>query len=70
MLGIPAGEADLTWRTALSCNGGNCVRVAASGTTVHIGDSKDPDGPILSYTKGEWRDFLTGAKNGDFDDLI
>lgn len=60
----------LTWRTALSCNGGNCVRVAASGQAVFIGDSKRPDGPILSYTEDEWREFLLGVKNGDFDDLI
>lgn len=70
MSGVPAGDADLTWHTALSCSGGNCVRVAASGRTVLIGDSKNPNGPTLSCTPAEWREFLAGAKNGDFDDLI
>lgn len=70
MSSVPVGHADLTWRTALSCNGGTCVTVAAKGGAVFIGDSKTPDGPILSYTAAEWREFLAGAKNGDFDDLL
>ncbi len=60
----------LNWRIALACNGGGCVAVAKEGQQVHIGDTKDPDGPILTYSAREWRDFLAGAKNGDFDDLI
>jgi hypothetical protein len=34
-----------------------------------LGDSKDPDGPILSYTNAEWEAFINGIRNGDFDDL-
>jgi hypothetical protein len=34
-----------------------------------VRDSKNPDGAVLLYTAAEWRDFITGAKNGDFDDL-
>jgi predicted secreted Zn-dependent protease len=64
------GYADLTWRTAFSCNGGSCIAVAAAGQKVLIADTKTPDGPVLSYTPEEWREFLAGAKNGDFDDLI
>lgn len=60
----------LTWRTALSCNGGTCVAVAVSDQLVLIADTKKLDGPVLSYTLEEWREFLAGAKNGDFDDLI
>jgi hypothetical protein len=62
-------HGDITWRTALSCNGGTCIKVAASGESILIADSKEPDGPILTYTPAEWREFLAGAKNGDFDDL-
>lgn len=57
------------WRTAKSCAAGNCVQVAAHEGGVVIGDSKNPDGPILRYSADEWAAFLTGAKNGDFDDL-
>jgi predicted secreted Zn-dependent protease len=63
-------HTSLTWRTALSCNGGQCVQVAVSEQMVVIGDTKSPDGPFLSYTPAEWRDFVSGVKKGDFDDLV
>jgi hypothetical protein len=44
--------------------------VAASGSLRLIADSKAPEGPALSYTVEEFRAFIAGAKNGDFDDLI
>lgn len=59
------------WRKArASSNGGGCVEVAplAEGG-IAVRDSKDPDGPVLRYTRGEWAAFLDGAKSGEFDDL-
>ena len=67
---VRVGHAKLTWRTALTCNGGTCVTVAVSGQQVFIGDSKFPDGPTLSYSAAEWQEFLAGAKRGDFDDVL
>ncbi|MEV6149784.1 DUF397 domain-containing protein [Nonomuraea sp. NPDC052129] len=32
-------------------------------------DSKDPDGPVLSFTPDEWRAFTAGVKDGEFDEL-
>jgi len=32
-------------------------------------DSKDPDGPILLYSRAEFQAFLDGALKGDFDDI-
>lgn len=37
-------------------NGGRAVR-----------DSKDPAGPALHFTRGEWRRFLDGVRDGEFD---
>jgi hypothetical protein len=60
----------IRWTKAASCAGGNCVQVASTGDgRVFIGDSKNVDGPVLSYTRDEWVAFLEGAKNGDFDHL-
>ena len=67
---VQDGNAKLTWRTALTCNGGTCVKVATTGRMILVGDSKSPDGAVLSYTPAEWREFVAGVKNGDFDDLI
>lgn len=64
------GHPDLVWRKAYRCDGGTCVQVAESNGAILISDSKVPDGPVLSYTPIEFREFIAGAKNGDFDDLI
>jgi hypothetical protein len=59
------------WRKA-TCSLGNsgCVELAPHGGGVAIRDSKHPDGPILLYTADEWRCFLRGAQDGEFNDLI
>lgn len=65
----PSTLGGLSWRVARSCDSGNCIRVAPRGDTVVIGDSKHPDGPLLSYTWSEWKVFVEGIRRGDFDDL-
>jgi uncharacterized protein DUF397 len=61
-------RATLVWRkAAYSASNGSCVEVAPIDGGVAVRDSKDPDGPILSYTAAEWFAFLHGAKNGEFD---
>jgi hypothetical protein len=61
---------DLRWRkSSRSGNGGgNCVEVAslASGI-VAVRDSKDPDGPRLTFTPAEWEAFTAGVRAGEFD---
>jgi len=34
---------------------------------IGVRDSKDPSGPVLRFTPGEWHAFLGGAQNGEFD---
>ncbi|MBT2229475.1 DUF397 domain-containing protein [Nonomuraea sp. NEAU-A123] len=49
-------------------NGGNCVEVAdLSGGHRGIRDSKNPTGPALIFTPGEWSAFIGGVKDGEFD---
>ncbi|WP_327680835.1 DUF397 domain-containing protein [Kitasatospora sp. NBC_00458] len=38
--------------------GGNCIEVAASPATVRVRDSKDADGPQLSFSPSAWADFV------------
>jgi len=66
----PVGPSSPSWRTARNCDGGTCVQVAASGPMILIADSKTSAGLALSYTVEEFREFIIGVKNGDFDDLI
>jgi hypothetical protein len=51
---------------ASSDSGGNCVEVAIIGEAVLVRNSQDPSGPVLSFSHAEWRAFLTGARNGEF----
>jgi hypothetical protein len=54
----------LEWRwrkSSYSGNGGsNCVEVASSlPGVVAVRDSKNPDGPILTFSRDEWASFIT-----------
>jgi uncharacterized protein DUF397 len=60
----------LTWRKASYSQVSACVEIAsAANGIVAMRDSKDPNGPILTYTAAEWQAFLNGAKDGEFDDI-
>lgn len=75
--GSPAIQRDeatslvgLSWHIAGAGNGEACIRVASQGGNVLIGDSKHPDGPVLTYSSVEWKMFVEGIRKGDFDDLL
>ena len=51
-------------------NGGQCVEVASNiPGIVAVRDSKNQGGPALIFTPSEWRAFLGGVKDGEFDQL-
>jgi hypothetical protein len=56
-------EVALAWRksTYSGSAGGECVEVAACPHTVHVRDSKDPEGPALAFPADAWSAFLTYA---------
>ena len=55
-------------KSSLSFSNGNCVEVAElPGGSVGIRHSRDPEGPVLTFTRGEWDAFLGGARLGEFD---
>jgi hypothetical protein len=63
-----AERAGLAWLKAQSSGAnGACVEIAKAVGNIAIRDSKDPDGPILVYTPTEFKAFLSGAQNGEFD---
>ncbi|WP_329381818.1 DUF397 domain-containing protein [Streptomyces sp. NBC_01716] len=42
-------------------DGGDCVEIAVTPTTVHIRDSKTAPGPVLHVPNGPWRTFISFA---------
>ncbi len=66
----PSRSADLQWRKSSRSSIGNCVEVAADAGDVLLRDSKDPTGPWMRYTAAEWDAFISGAKDGEFDNLL
>jgi hypothetical protein len=65
----PASFEDVDWRISRTCESGACVGVARQGEFVLVGNTSNPDIPVSRFTVTEWREFLAGAKLGDFDDL-
>ncbi|GAA0977844.1 hypothetical protein GCM10009555_039700 [Acrocarpospora macrocephala] len=65
----PADLAGATWRKATRSNtqGNQCVEVAQLKHGIAVRDSKDPEGPKLMFTPGEWDAFVHGVKGGEFD---
>jgi hypothetical protein len=59
---------DLTraeWRKSSrsNSNGGDCVEVARNlPGIVAVRDSKNPDGPILTVTPGDWATFIASVR--------
>jgi hypothetical protein len=41
--------------------GGQCVEIAAGTAAVHVRDSKDVAGPVLTVSRAAWDGFVTSA---------
>lgn len=65
----PSPDRYLVWRKSSYSDdqGYNCVEVAVLDDQIVVRDSKDPDGPTLAFTPGEWRAFIDGVKDSEFD---
>ncbi|GAA1893351.1 DUF397 domain-containing protein [Streptantibioticus ferralitis] len=56
-------EVAMEWRKSSHSGdaGGECIEVATSPRTIHVRDSKDPQGPALAFTPEAWTSFLAAA---------
>jgi hypothetical protein len=62
-------SAPVAWRKSSFSGGGSgdCVEVAFAVEGVLLRHSRNPSGPVLSFTHAEWHAFLSGARHGEFD---
>lgn len=64
-----AAGVGLAWtKSSLSFANGDCVEVASlPDGRIGVRDSKDAGGHVLRFTQAEWRAFVGGVRNGEFD---
>ncbi|GGO96998.1 hypothetical protein GCM10012280_57770 [Wenjunlia tyrosinilytica] len=61
-------QLDLTDAEWLSSTQGvGDVQIAFVEGYIAMRDGRNPDGPALIFTPGEWRAFVLGARDGEFD---
>jgi hypothetical protein len=63
---------DLTtahWITSSYSSGeGQCIEVASLPNTIATRDSKDPNSPVLLFTRDDWRNFIGAVNRREFRD--
>ncbi|MFF3442890.1 DUF397 domain-containing protein [Streptosporangium sp. NPDC002721] len=53
-------------KSSRSGGGDNCVEVATNlPGLIAVRDSKDPTGPMLTFSPTTWNNFLTGIRSGE-----
>jgi hypothetical protein len=58
------------WIKATGPDGGDCVELRRNGDLIEVRDGKDPQGPVLRFTRAEFDAWLDGAKKREFDHLL
>ncbi|MDI3423100.1 DUF397 domain-containing protein [Streptomyces luteolus] len=58
-------EVAYDWRKSSysSDQGGDCVEIAAHPAAVHIRDSKNPGGPVLTIEPATWDAFISAQRS-------
>jgi hypothetical protein len=65
---LPTDSVGNLFRVSSFCTSGGCVEVALlPDGQVAVRDSKDLGRPTHVYSSAEWREFIAGVKNGEFD---
>jgi hypothetical protein len=64
-------QSDSPWiKSSFSYANGDCVEVASlADGQIGVRDSKHSAGPVLRFTSSEWKAFVSGVQNGEFDNI-
>jgi Domain of unknown function (DUF397) len=58
---------DIRWVKARSCNNSACAEVAIAGPDIILIRNSEHTESVTRFTGEEWRAFITGVKNDEFD---
>jgi hypothetical protein len=65
---LPARDG--TWvKASRSSHSGECVELRRHRGTVEVRDSKNPHGPVLSFSAAQFTAWLDGADDGEYGHL-
>jgi hypothetical protein len=53
------------WQRVSRCESRECVEVAFAGDEVRVRNSREPDGPVVTFTTDEWAAFCAGVRAGE-----
>jgi hypothetical protein len=53
------------WHRSTRCEARECVEVAFLGDQVFVRNSREPDGPTVTFTADEWAAFCAGVRAGE-----
>lgn len=57
-----------SWQKSIHSDSGACVEIAQADGFVGVRDTKaNGHGPILEFNEAEWRAFIAGVQDGQFD---
>ena len=67
-MAIKLGSTHAWKKSSRSTGNGACVEVKSPAVeTVVVRDSKDPQGPVLTFSPAAWASFVTDVDGGAFD---
>jgi len=69
---VEIDQSRARWIKSSASNGATqCVETSSiRADEILVRNSRDPEGPILSFTKAEWVAFVAGVKAGEFDAIV
>jgi hypothetical protein len=67
MKSFPIKDGDFTKSSWSKNNPKTCVEVAIKSEGVAVRNSTDPKKTTIFFTKDEWKAFVTGVKEGEFE---
>jgi hypothetical protein len=67
MSDAPNTEPVRWFKSSRSAANGNCVETAFIDGKIAVRDSKDPEGPMLSFSPGAWSGFVADIHEGHYD---
>jgi hypothetical protein len=58
---------DSGWHKSSFCEANGCVEVRITGSNVAVRSSIDRQAPVLTFSHAEWKAFVAGVRNHEFD---